>query len=128
MIGLGFDSTSFRSLELSLLNVRRSSTLEVVAKSSAIFGDIGDGVESPGRMTAVGGEVMYRGRCMGDVRLKLCYDFSALYPLARLSRTAPFQIPVRTPRFVSHVTFLPLSHFASSSFADVVPLHRYLGL
>ena len=68
MIGSGFDSTSFQSLELSLLNVRRSSTLEVMAKSSVAFGDIGDGVESPGRMTAVGGEEVYRGRCMGESR------------------------------------------------------------
>ena len=68
MIGSGFSSTSFRSLELSLLSVRRISVLEVMAKSSAIFGDIGDGVESPGRMTAVGGEVAYRSRCMGEGR------------------------------------------------------------
>ena len=63
-----FDSTSFRSLELSLLDMRRNGTFEVIAKSSAIFGDIGDGVESPGRMTAVGGEDVYRGRCMGEGR------------------------------------------------------------
>ena len=68
MIGSGFNSTSFRSLELSLLSVRRIGTLEVTAKSSATFGDIGDGVESPGRIIAVGGEGMYRGRCMGESR------------------------------------------------------------
>ena len=64
----GVGSISFRSFELSLLSVRRSGTLEVMAKSSATFGDIGDGVESPGCMTAVGGEEVYRGRCMGDGR------------------------------------------------------------
>jgi hypothetical protein len=49
-----FGSISLRSLELLLLNVRRNGVLEVMAKSSATFGDIGDGVESPGCMTAVG--------------------------------------------------------------------------
>ena len=68
MIGSGFSSTSFRSLELSLLIVRRNGTFEIMAKSLATFGDIGDGVESPGRMTAVGGEEVYRGRCMGESR------------------------------------------------------------
>ena len=68
MIGLGFDSISFRSLELSLLSVRRGGALKVVAKSPATFGDIGDGVESPGRITAVGGEDVYCGRCMGEGR------------------------------------------------------------
>ena len=68
MTGLGFGSISFHSLELSLLNVRRNGILEVMAKSSATFGDIGDGVESPGCMTAVGGEDVYRGRCMGESR------------------------------------------------------------
>ena len=68
MIGSGFDPTSFRSLELSLLNVRRNGPLDVMAKSLATFGDIGDGVESPGRTTAVGGEEVYRGRCMGESR------------------------------------------------------------
>ena len=38
MIGSGFVSISFRSLELSLLNVRRNDVLEVKAKSSATFG------------------------------------------------------------------------------------------
>ena len=66
MIGSGFISISFRSLELSLLNVRRNGALEIMAKSSATFGDIGDGVESPGCMTAVGGEDVYCGRCMGE--------------------------------------------------------------
>jgi hypothetical protein len=66
MTGSGFSSISFRSLELSLLNVRRNGALEVMAKSSATLGDIGDGVESPGCMTAVGGEEVYRGRCMGE--------------------------------------------------------------
>ena len=61
----GFSSISVRSLELSLLNVRRNEGLEVMAKSSATFGDIGDGMESPGCMTAVGGEEVYRGRCNG---------------------------------------------------------------
>ena len=68
MIGSGFAFISFRSLELSLLNVHRNDVFEVNAKSSATFGDIGDGVESPGRMTAVVGEDMYRGRCMGESR------------------------------------------------------------
>ena len=68
MIGSGFISISFRSLELSLLNMCCNGVLEIMAKSSATFGDIGDGVESPGCMTAVGGEDMYRGRCMGESR------------------------------------------------------------
>ena len=68
VIGSGFASISSRNLELSLLNVRRNGVFEVKAKSSAAFGDIGDGVESPGRMTAVEGEVVYRGRCMGASR------------------------------------------------------------
>jgi hypothetical protein len=68
MIGSVFSSTSFRSLEFSLLIVRRNGMFEVIAKSSATFGDIGDGVESPGRMTAVGGEEVYRGHCMGESR------------------------------------------------------------
>ena len=68
MIGSGSNSISFRSLELSLLSVRHSGTLGVMSKSSATFGDIGDGVESPGRMTVVGGEDVYRGRCMGESR------------------------------------------------------------
>ena len=45
--------------------MRRNGALEVTAKSSAMFGDIGDGVESPGRMTAVRGEDVYLGRCRG---------------------------------------------------------------
>ena len=68
MIGSGFNSISFRSLEFSLLSVRRRGMLEVIAKSSATFGDIGDGVESPGRITAVGGEDVYCGHCMGESR------------------------------------------------------------
>ena len=60
--GLGFDSISVRSFELSLLVVHRIEGLEVIAKSSATFRDIGDSVESPGCMTAVGGVVVYRGR------------------------------------------------------------------
>ena len=67
-IGSGFISISFRNLELSLLSVRRNGAFEVKAKSSATFGDIGDGVESPGCMTAVEGEDVYRGRCMGESR------------------------------------------------------------
>ena len=59
--GLGFGSISFRSLELSLLNVHRNGALEVMAKSSATLGDIGDGMESPSCMMAVGGEDVYRG-------------------------------------------------------------------
>ena len=66
MISSGFGSISSRSLELSLLSVRRNGALEVMAKSSAMFGDIGDGVESPGCMTTVGGEEVYRGHCMGE--------------------------------------------------------------
>ena len=46
--------------------MHRNGTLEVMAKSLATFGDIGDGVESPGRMIAVGGDEVYRGRCMGE--------------------------------------------------------------
>ena len=64
--GLGFISISFRCLELSLLIVRRNGALEIMAKSSATFGDIGDGVESPGCITAVGGADAYCGRCMGE--------------------------------------------------------------
>ena len=64
----GFGSISFRSLELSLLNVRCNGAFEVVVKSSAMFGDIGDGVESPGCIIAVGGEEVYRGRCIGEGR------------------------------------------------------------
>ena len=56
MMGSGFGSISLRSLELSLLNVRHNGALEVMAKSLAMFRDIGDGVESPGCMTAVRGE------------------------------------------------------------------------
>ena len=48
--------------------MRRNGTLEVMAKSSATFGDIGDGVESPSRITAVGGAGVYHGRCMGEGR------------------------------------------------------------
>ena len=66
MTGSGFGSISFRSLELSLLNVHRNGALKVMAKSSATFRDIGDGVESPGCMTAVRGEDVYRGCCMGE--------------------------------------------------------------
>ena len=68
MIGSGFSSASFQSLEFSPLSVRRSGALMVTVKSSATFGDTGDGVESPGRMTAVGGEDVYRGRGMGEGR------------------------------------------------------------
>ena len=68
MIGSGSISTSFRNLELSLLNVRRKGAVKVMAKSLATFRDIGDGVESPGCMTAVGGENVYRGRCMDESR------------------------------------------------------------
>ena len=68
VIGSGFISISFRNLELSLLSVRRNGAFEVMEKSSATFGDIGDGVESPGCMTAVRGEDVYRGRCIGGSR------------------------------------------------------------
>ena len=68
MIGSGFISISFRNLELSLLSVRRNGAFEAKVKSSATFGDIGDGVESPGCMTAVEGEDVCRGRCMGESR------------------------------------------------------------
>ena len=67
-IGSGFGSTSFRSSKLLLLNVHRNGILEVMAKLSAAFGDIGDGVESPGCMTTVRGEEVYRGRCIGEGR------------------------------------------------------------
>ena len=52
----GTGSISIRSLELSLLRVRLIEGLEVIAKSSATFRDIGDGMESPSCMTAVRGE------------------------------------------------------------------------
>ena len=52
----GIGSISIRNLELSLLRVRLIEGLEVIAKSLVMFGDIGDGVESPGCMTAVWGE------------------------------------------------------------------------
>ena len=61
MMDLGFGSISVRSLELSLLRVCLIEGLEVIVKSSATFGDIGDGVDSPGCMTAVRGEEVYRG-------------------------------------------------------------------
>jgi hypothetical protein len=65
MTGLGFGSTSVHNLELSLLNVRCIEGLEVTTKSSATFRGIGDGVESPGCITAVGGEDVYRGLWSG---------------------------------------------------------------
>jgi hypothetical protein len=65
MMGSGFGSISVRSLELLLLNVRRIEGLEVTAKSFATFGDIGDGVESPGYITAVRGEEVCRGLWSG---------------------------------------------------------------
>ena len=68
MIGLRFVSISCRSLELSLLSVRHNDAVVVMAKSAAVFRDIGDGVASPGCITAVGGEDVYRGRCMGESR------------------------------------------------------------
>ena len=68
IIDSGSLSISFRNLELSLLSVRRKGTFEVMAKPSATFGDIGDGVESPGCITAVRGKDVYRGRCMGESR------------------------------------------------------------
>ena len=68
IIGAGSISISFRNLELSLLSVRRKGAFEVMAKSPATFGDIGEGVESPGCIMAVGGEDVYRGRCMGESR------------------------------------------------------------
>ena len=61
MMGSGFGSISVRSLELLLLNVHHIEGLKVTAKLSAMFGDIGDGVESPGCITAVGGEDVYHG-------------------------------------------------------------------
>jgi hypothetical protein len=65
MMGSGFGSISVQSLELSLLNVRRIEGLEITVKSSATFKDIGDGVESPGFMMAVGEEDVYRGLWSG---------------------------------------------------------------
>ena len=59
--GLSFDSISIRRFKLSLLVVHWIEGLEVIVKSLATFGDIGDSVESPGCMTAVGGVVVYRG-------------------------------------------------------------------
>ena len=67
-VGSGFASISFRSLELSLLNVHCNGAFEAMAKSPVTFGDIGDGVESPGCMIVVGGEVVYCGHCMGGGR------------------------------------------------------------
>ena len=64
--GSGFGSISVRSLELLLLNVHHNEGLEVMAKSSATFRDIGDGMESPSCMTAVGGELVYRGLWSGE--------------------------------------------------------------
>ena len=66
--GSGFGSISVCNLELSLLRVRLIEGLEVIVKSSAMFGDIRDGVESPSCMTTVGGDEVYRGRCIGDGR------------------------------------------------------------
>ena len=66
IMGLGFGSISVQSLELLLLSVHLMEGLEVTAKSSATFRDIGDGVESPGCMMAVGGDDVYRGRCNGE--------------------------------------------------------------
>ena len=63
--GFGSGAISVRSLELSLLRVCLIEGLEVIVKSLATFGDIRDGVESPGYMTAVGGEEVYCGRCIG---------------------------------------------------------------
>ena len=60
-MGSGLGSISVRSLELSLLNVRRIGGLKVTAKPFVTFGDIGDGVESPGHIIAVGGEDVYCG-------------------------------------------------------------------
>ena len=70
-MGSGFGSTSVRSLELSLLNVHHIEGLEVTARSSVTFGDIGDGVESPGCITAVGGEDVYHGLWSGGGQ-RLC--------------------------------------------------------
>ena len=66
MMGSGFSSISVRSLELSLLNVHCNEGLKVIVKSSVTFEDIGDGVESPGCMTAVGGEEVWHGHCNGE--------------------------------------------------------------
>ena len=52
-------------LELLLLNVCWIEGLEVIAKSWATFGDIGEGVASPGCMTAVRGVVMCHGHWSG---------------------------------------------------------------
>ena len=68
MTGSGFGSISVRNLELLLLNVRHIEGLEFTTKSSATFRDIGDGVESPGCITAVGGEDVYRGLWSGGGR------------------------------------------------------------
>ena len=68
MMGSGFGLISIRSLEFSLLNVRGIEGLEITAKSSATFGDIGDGVESPSFMMAVGGEDVYCGLWSGGGR------------------------------------------------------------
>ena len=65
MMGSEFGSISIHSLELSLLKVHLIEGLEVIAKSSATFGDIGDGMESPGCMTAVGGDEVYLGHRRG---------------------------------------------------------------
>ena len=67
-MGSGLGLISVQSLELSLLNVRRIGGLKVTAKSFAMFGDIGDGMESLGHITAVGGEDVYRGLWSGEGR------------------------------------------------------------
>ena len=68
MMGLGFGSISVRSLELLLLNVCRIKGLEVTVKSSTMFGDIGDGMESPGCIMAIRGEDVYHGLWSGGSR------------------------------------------------------------
>ena len=58
----------------------------------------------------------------------VCVTTFPLYPLTRLSQTVlskpPFVLPVSSATSPS----FPLSQFSSSSLADVVPLHPYLGL
>ena len=62
---------------------------------------------------------------------KLLAEVVTTFPPFTLSNAylgLSFPNPHSCSRFVSHVTFPPLSHLASLSLADVVPLHRYLGL
>lgn len=64
-----------RHFKLSLLSVHQIEGPGVIAKSWATFRDIGDGVEAPSCMTAVGGVVVWCGHWSGGG----CGLFSRLY-------------------------------------------------